>query len=44
MTDASLPLSEATDTVWMETEAFDELDAILDDLRSRYDETPQWEY
>ena len=33
-----------TDTVWMETEAFDELDAILDDLRSRYDETPQWEF
>jgi uncharacterized protein len=25
-------------------EAFDELDAILDDLRSRYDETPQWEF
>jgi uncharacterized protein len=23
---------------------FDELDAILDDLRSRYDETPQWEF
>ncbi len=44
MTDASLPLSEATDTVWMETEAFDELDAILDDLRGRYDETPQWEF
>lgn len=44
MTDASLPLSEATDTVWMETDAFDELDAILDDLRSRYDETPQWEF
>ncbi|MEO5661550.1 MAG: UPF0149 family protein [Polaromonas sp.] len=33
-----------TDTAWMETEAFDELDAILDDLRSRYDETPQWEF
>ena len=44
MTDASLPLSEATDTVWMETDAFDDLDAILDDLRSRYDETPQWEF
>jgi uncharacterized protein len=28
----------------METEDFDELDAILDDLRSRYDETPQWEF
>ena len=25
-------------------EAFDEIDAILDDLRSRYDETPQWEF
>jgi uncharacterized protein len=23
---------------------FDEIDAILDDLRSRYDETPQWEF
>lgn len=31
-------------SVFMETEAFDELDAILDDLRSRYDETPQWEF
>ena len=28
----------------MDVEAFDELDAILDDLRSRYDETPQWEF
>lgn len=25
-------------------EAFDELDSILDDLRTRYDETPQWEF
>ena len=25
-------------------EAFDELDAILDDLRSREDEIPQWEF
>jgi uncharacterized protein len=32
------------DTPWMEVEAFDELDAILDELRSRYDETPQWEF
>ena len=38
------PDDAETDTVWMETEAFDELDAILDDLRSRYDETPQWEF
>ena len=33
-----------SNTPWMEVEAFDELDAILDDLRSRYDETPQWEF
>ena len=33
-----------SDTAWMETEAFDELDAILDDMRSRHDETPQWEF
>jgi uncharacterized protein len=25
-------------------EMFDEIDAILDDLRGRYDETPQWEF
>ena len=25
-------------------EMFDEIDAILDDLRTRYDETPQWEF
>jgi uncharacterized protein len=29
---------------FMEIEDFDELDAILDELRSRYDETPQWEF
>ena len=29
---------------FMAVEAFDELDAILDDLRLRYDETPQWEF
>jgi uncharacterized protein len=28
----------------LEIEAFDELDAILDELRTRYDETPQWEF
>jgi uncharacterized protein len=26
------------------SEQFDEIDAILDDLRTRYDETPQWEF
>ena len=29
---------------FMEVEAFDELDAILDEMRTRYDETPQWEF
>ena len=28
----------------MEVEGFDELDAILEELRTRYDETPQWEF
>ena len=28
----------------MEMEDFDALDDILDDLRTRYDETPQWEF
>ena len=32
------------DTPHMDVEAFDQLDAILDDLRLRYDETPQWEF
>jgi uncharacterized protein len=31
-------------SVPLEVEAFDELDAILDEMRSRYDETPQWEF
>ena len=31
-------------TNFLEVEAFDELDAILDDMRTRYDETPQWEF
>ena len=43
------PLSAAPDSYptageFLPPEAFDELDAILDDLRSRYDETPQWEF
>lgn len=28
----------------MDVEDFDELDTILDDLRTRHDETPQWEF
>jgi uncharacterized protein len=31
-------------TGFLEPQDFDELDAILDDLRTRYDETPQWEF
>ena len=34
----------APDLVFLEAEDFDELDAILDELRTRYDETPQWEF
>ena len=37
-------LSVDPSTGFLEVEAFDELDAILDDLRIRYDETPQWEF
>jgi uncharacterized protein len=33
---------EAPDAV--SADQFDEIDAILDDLRTRYDETPQWEF
>ncbi|MBU0586983.1 MAG: UPF0149 family protein [Gammaproteobacteria bacterium] len=29
---------------WLSADQFDELDAILDDLRTRHDETPQWEF
>ena len=43
-TPASSTPVDSTDTLWMETEAFDELDTTLDDLRGRYDETPQWEF
>ena len=38
----NLPVDPSTG--FLEVEAFDELDAILDDLRTRYDETPQWEF
>ncbi len=33
-----------TQTGPLSPDEFDELDAILDDLRSRFDETPQWEF
>ncbi len=35
---------DASAASFLEVEAFDELDAILDELRTRYDETPQWEF
>ncbi len=38
------PDAPAVPSGFLEAEAFDELDAILDDLRIRYDETPQWEF
>ena len=38
---SSIPSQEA---VFLETGDFDELDAILDELRTRYEETPQWEF
>jgi uncharacterized protein len=36
--------SSSLDPSPLETEDFDELEVILDDLRTRYDETPQWEF
>ena len=43
MTTASTPANSMPDGL-MSADEFDELDAILDELRSRYDETPQWEF
>ncbi|MDD5332299.1 MAG: UPF0149 family protein [Rhodoferax sp.] len=37
-------LSAALTAAPLSADEFDEIDAILDDLRSRYDETPQWEF
>jgi uncharacterized protein len=31
-------------TAGLEAEDFDTLDNILDDLRERFEETPQWEF
>lgn len=33
-----------TTSAFLEAEDFDAIDAILDEMRSRYDETPQWEF
>jgi len=43
MNTPSLLIPEA-DVDAMRSEDFDALDDILDDLRTRYDETPQWEF
>ena len=48
MTDPKTPTSlmpiEQNADDFLPPETFDELDAILDELRTRYDETPQWEF
>ena len=41
---AETPAPDSAQVASLELEDFDALDAILDDLRSRYDETPQWEF
>ena len=40
----SADLAPATGTPALSPEEFDEIDAILDDLRQRFEETPQWEF
>ena len=42
MPDQVAPIDPNAD--FLPPEVFDELDAILDELRTRYDETPQWEF
>ena len=48
MTPNTLPPSDATSIALAPTalspEEFDEIDTILDDLRQRFEETPQWEF
>jgi len=41
---SATPSTPAPEAAFLEAEDFDALDAILDDLRTRYDETPQWEF
>jgi len=44
-THSAVAVSPAADRVdAVSADQFDEIDAILDDLRTRYDETPQWEF
>jgi uncharacterized protein len=38
------PATDLNAADFLPPEVFDELDAILDELRTRYDETPQWEF
>jgi uncharacterized protein len=38
------PAADASHAVSLSPQEFDEIDAILDDLRQRFDETPQWEF
>ncbi len=42
--EASAEISTALSIEPVSPDEFDEIDAILDDLRARYDETPQWEF
>ena len=44
MTDTLVDTAPGKDTSPLEFADFDELDAILDDLRIRHDETPRWEF
>ena len=44
MTDTALPTSAFATFEPLAPEDYDALDLILDDLRSRSDETPQWEF
>ena len=48
MTTNTLPSAADTPsplaTTALSPEEFDEIDAILDDLRQRFEETPQWEF
>jgi len=44
MTDTALPTSVSAALEPLAPEDYDALDLILDDLRSRSDETPQWEF
>ena len=44
MTDTALPTTASALLEPLTPEDYDALDLILDDLRNRFDETPQWEF